>query len=531
MSDKNALAIIILAAGKGTRMKSNTPKVMHELAGKPMINWLLDTCESLSPDKIITVIGPDMDDLAAVVSPHKTAIQENRNGTGGAVKCALPALEGFGGNVLILMGDEPLVDVQTLKKLIAEDGLSVQGFDTPTPHGLGRMVLNNNGTLKGIVEDADCDDDQREITLCNAGNYCVPADKLGAWIEKIGDDNAQGEFYLTDLPEIAAKDGVQTHVVQSHWAGPWGVNDRVQLAEHEKMAQNILRKNAMLAGVSMQDPDTVYLWHDTKIESGVTIEPSVFFGPKVTIEKDVHIKAFCHFEGAHVKSGATIGPFARLRPDANIGEDVRIGNFVEVKKSNIGKGSKISHLAYVGDTEMGEDVNFSCGAITVNYDGFNKHTTVIGNNAMVGSNVSLVAPITIGDGAFLAAGSTLTSDVESDALSFTRPETQTKKGWAARFRKIKAASKNGIFIAALIGISAPAMACEGFKNSMSALEAVVAQHQRQAAAQSSTKSLPHMTSLNQDLDALEKAVADHYAKQAAVKPVAPQTPPQNRMGM
>lgn len=506
-------------------MKSDKPKVMHELAGKPMINWLLDTCESLSPDKIITVIGPDMDELAAAVSPHKTAIQENRNGTGGAVKAALPELEGFDGDVLIVMGDEPLVELQTLKNLIAADGLAVQGFNTSKPQGLGRMVINGNGTLKGIVEDADCDDEQRQITLCNAGNYCVPADKLAGWIESIGDDNAQGEYYLTDLPEIAAKDGVKTHVVQSRWDGPWGVNDRVQLAGHEKMAQNILREQAMREGVSMQDPDTVYLWHDTKIAAGAIIEPNVFFGPEVTIEKDVHIKAFCHFEGARIQAGTTIGPFARLRPGTEIGEDVRVGNFVEIKKSTIAKGAKISHLAYVGDTEMGEDVNFSCGAITVNYDGFNKHKTIIGDNAMVGSNVSLVAPITIGSGAFLAAGSTITSDVESDALSLTRPETQTKKGWAARFRKIKAASKNGIFIAALIGISTPAIACEGFKNNMSALEAVVAQHQRQASATNVKQTLPHTASLNQDLDALEKAVADHYAKQAAVKPKAPQIPP------
>lgn len=510
---KKQLAIVILAAGKGTRMKSDKPKVMHELAGKPMINWLLETCALLNPAKIITVIGPDMDDLANAVAPFETVIQNTRNGTGGAVKCALPALEGFDGNVLILMGDEPLVDLQTLKTLIASDALCVQGFKTQTPHGLGRMVLNQNDTLKEIIEDTDCDDAQKQITLCNAGNYCIPADKIAAWVTQISNDNAQGEYYLTDLPKIAAKDGTETHVVQSQWEGPWGVNDRIQLAAHEKMAQTILRNAALNNGVSIQDPDTVYFHHDTKIESGTTIEPNVFFGADVTIGENVTIKAFCHIEGAKIAQDAIIGPFARIRPDTKIAKDVRIGNFVEVKKSNIGEGAKINHHGYVGDCDMGAGVNFSCGAITVNYDGFNKHKTTIGDNVMVGSNVSLVAPITIGHGAFLAAGSTLTDNVESDALSMTRPEPQVKKGWAAKYRKIKAASKKAAFLLALITATSPALACEGFQNTMGALESAMAAHQKQQAAANNPKqSMPHLQSLNKDLDALEKAVQDHHAK-------------------
>jgi len=510
------LAIIILAAGKGTRMKSDIPKVMHELAGKPMINWLIETCERLNPDKIITVIGPDMPELAAAAAPHETVIQETRNGTGGAVKCALPALNGFNGNVLIVMGDEPLVELDTLESLINANTLAVQGFNTQTPAGLGRMIVNDDHSLKEIVEDADCTPDQKQITLCNAGNYCVPSESLAAWINQITDDNAQGEIYLTDLPAIAAKDGVKTTVIQSNWNGAWGVNDRTQLAAHEEKAQNILREDAMKNGVSMIDPATVYLRHDTKIAGGTILEPNIFFGSNVTIENDVTIKAFSHIEGAHIKSGAIIGPFARLRPETQIGQDVRIGNFVEVKKSKIGKGSKLNHHGYVGDTEMGEGVNFSCGAITVNYDGFQKHKTIIGDNVMVGSNVSLVAPIEIGDGAFLAAGSTLTANVESDALSMTRTKAETKPGWAAKYRKIKSAAKKSAILVALIGTSAaPALACEGFKNDMAALESMVVAKQAQAKPKQSE--MPHLNAVNKDLDELEKRVAEYHAKKAAAQ--------------
>ncbi|MGH1398272.1 MAG: NTP transferase domain-containing protein, partial [Alphaproteobacteria bacterium] len=360
-------------------MKSDLPKVMHPLAGKPMINWLIETCEGLNPDKIIIVIGPDMPELAAAAAPHETAVQEVRDGTAGAVKAALPMLDGFSGKVLIVMGDEPLISREALEALIATDDLTVQGFTTDTPHGLGRMVLNDDQTLKAIIEERDCTDTQRSINICNAGNYCVPADRLGEWISQIGNDNAQGEFYLTDLPEIVAKDGVATYVVHTGWNGAWGVNDRLQLTEHEAKAQNILRERAILNGVRMVDPQSVYFHHDTQIGAGTMIEPSVIFGAGVRVGENVTIKGFCHFEGVDIESGASIGPFARLRPDTHIGENVRIGNFVEVKKSTIGAGSKINHLAYVGDTKMGTDVNFSAGAITVNYDGFYKHKTVIGD--------------------------------------------------------------------------------------------------------------------------------------------------------
>ena len=519
------LAIIILAAGKGTRMKSDSPKVMHTLAGKPMINWLIETSEQLNPKKIITVIGPDMPALEEAVAPHETAIQKDRNGTGGAVKCALPTLKDFKGKVLILMGDEPLVELSVLKALAENDGLAVQGFDTLAPAGLGRMLLNQDGTLDKIVEDRDCSDEQKRISLCNAGNYCVPAEHLEGWINQIGNDNAQGEYYLTDLPAIAVKDGHKTQVVRSNWIGPWGINDRIQLAFHEKLLQVRLREKALLEGVSMIDPDSVTFHHDTKIAAGAVVDTNVFFGPEVTIESGVHIKSFCHLEGTHVKAGTTVGPFARLRPGSEISEDVKIGNFVEIKKSSIGKGSKISHLAYVGDTDMGENVNFSCGAITVNYDGFDKHKTKIGNNVMVGSNVNLVAPVILEDGAFAAAGSTITKDVDADSLAISRIDTDVKKGWAARFRKIKNAAKIKMLFVMVLVASSPSQACEGFKNSMTALEAAVANHQieQQRQAQNQKPTLPHLRSLNEDLDALEKAVADYHAQKARQQavPAAP----------
>lgn len=440
----NSLAIVILAAGQGTRMNSIRPKVMHELAGRPMINWLLDSCDELNPDKIVVVTGPDMPDLEAAVKPHKTALQKIRNGTGGAVKCAMDELKDFKGSVLILLGDTPLLEASTMKALVAARGdhdLSVLGCVMDNPFGYGRLILNKDGHLEQIVEEKDADEEHKKVQLVNTGAFCVDGDKLTGWLEQLDDKNAQNEFYITQLPEIIAKEkGISTVAIIEDAAQVHGCNTRADLAALEKTLQQKLRKTHMEAGVSMQDPDTVYLWHDTKLAAGVTLEPNIYFGPEVTLDADVHVKAFSHLEGAHVKSGAILGPFARLRPGSEIGENSKIGNFVEVKKSTIGQGSKINHLAYVGDTTMGEHVNFSAGAITVNYDGFEKHQTIIGKNVMVGSNVNLVAPLQINDGAFVAAGSTITEDVPADALSIARDKGKILKGWASKFRKIKEAA-------------------------------------------------------------------------------------------
>ncbi len=436
------LAVVILAAGKGKRMQSDLPKVMHTLAGKPMINILIDQVEQLNPEKIIVVTGADMDALRETVKPHQSVIQTQQQGTADAVKAALPALEGFKGNVLILLGDEPLVPMQLIEEMAAHDSPSVMAIIPPDPHGLGRMVMDEEGELLEIVEHKDCDEDQLEIIICNGGNYCVPASKLGEWINRIGNENAQGEYYLTDMVKLALEDGVPFDVFTIPIDHVWGINDRSQLAEHEQVFMQILRDIHVMNGVRMIDPETVYFHHDTQIAEGVIIEPSVFFGANVRVEFGVHIKAFSHIEGAHIGKNTSVGPFARLRPGSEIGEGVRIGNFVEVKKSTIGDGSKINHLAYVGDCTMGTDVNFSAGAITVNYDGFNKHQTIIGKDVMIGSNVNLVAPLKIDDGAFVAAGSTINEDVPADSLSIAREKGSIHKGWAAKFREGKSKNKD-----------------------------------------------------------------------------------------
>ncbi|MBI1301439.1 MAG: bifunctional UDP-N-acetylglucosamine diphosphorylase/glucosamine-1-phosphate N-acetyltransferase GlmU [Alphaproteobacteria bacterium] len=438
---KDKLAVVILAAGKGSRMKSDKPKVMHELAGLPMINWLLNTVEQLSPEKIVVVVGMDMPDLEATVKPHETVVQEVQNGTGGALQAAMPALKGFDGDILVLLGDTPLISLQAISDLVAarrNNGLSVLGVELEDPTGYGRLLMDESNILQAIRDHKDASEEERKIKLCNTGAFCLDGARIENWIFKITDDNAQGEYYITDLPEIAAQDSVKTSVaIAQNAAEVMGCNTRLDLANMEARAQNILRERFIEHDVVMHDPESVYLHHDTQIAAGTIIEPSVFFGPNVKVGENVHIKAFCHFEECEIGKNTTVGPFARLRPGAKIGEDVRIGNFVEIKKSSIGDRSKISHLGYVGDCEMGTDVNFGCGAVTVNYDGFDKHQTVIGDGVMVGSNVNLIAPVTLGDGSFVAAGTTLTTDVPADALSVERGEATVKEGWAARNREEK----------------------------------------------------------------------------------------------
>lgn len=443
------LAVVILGAGKGTRMKSKKPKVMHELLGLPMINWLIKTVEGLKPEKIIVVIGNGMPELKAAVKPHDTVIQESQDGTGSALKAALPALEDFRGDVLVLLGDTPLVSKKTLRNLIAArhrdktTGIAVLGMKRPNPSGYGRLLMNDKNELIAIREEKDASAQEKKVDIVNTGAFCLDASKIKGWLEKLTNDNAQGEYYITDLPEIAAKSKVKTAVsITNDIHEVQGCNTRIDLSNLEQTAQQKMREKLIQNGVTMQDPSTVYLHHDTKIAAGTLIEPNVYFGPKVSVADKVHIKAFCHFEDCHIGAGTTVGPFARLRPGTKIGEDARIGNFVEIKKSKIGNRSKISHLGYVGDTIMGDDVNFSCGAITVNYDGFQKHQTTIGKGVMVGSNVNLIAPLTLDDGAFIAAGSTITNDVPANALSVERGREEVRQGWATLYRKRKEEAKS-----------------------------------------------------------------------------------------
>lgn len=441
---KTPLACVILTAGFGKRMKSAKPKVMHEIAGQPMIKWLLRSVEDLAPEKIIVVTAPDAVSVAQTVKPHMTVVQQKPLGTGDAVRAALPALAGFTGDVLVLLGDMPLLSAGMMQGLIEtrrhgpDTGMAVLGVEFKNPPAYGRLVMNPDRTLNRIVEDKDATPEERAIKLCNTGAFCIDGARLPGWVAKIGNNNAQGEYYITDLPGIAAKEGIKTRVCILYDAEEvTGVNSRADLAVAEAVVQKRLRKKALENGATLIDPDTVYFSWDTKLGRDVVVGPNVVFGPGVVVGDDVTIHAFSHIEGARIDHDCVVGPFARLRPGTHLWQKVRVGNFVEVKNSLLHDGVKANHLAYIGDAEIGAGTNYSCGAITANYDGFDKHKTVIGENVMVGSNVTLVAPVTLGNGAYVAAGSTITKDVSADALAVERAETKQLEGWAARNRKKK----------------------------------------------------------------------------------------------
>jgi bifunctional UDP-N-acetylglucosamine pyrophosphorylase / glucosamine-1-phosphate N-acetyltransferase len=437
MTASEAIAIVILAAGKGTRMKSAKAKVMHEIAGRPMLGWLLELAESLSPEKIIVVTAPGMDDVAAACAPHTVAIQETQKGTGDAVKAALPYLKGFAGKVLVLLGDEPFLDRRALEDMLAWKGISVMAVRPLSPKGLGRLIVHDDGTLDRIVEEKDATEDQKQITLCNAGNFCIPATHLSKWLSQLQPNNAQGEYYLTDLPKIAEKDGFLTYVVETDVQWIWGINTRAELAEHERMAQVRLRERAMANGATLLDPNTIYLSFDTVIGQDVVVEPNVVFGPGVRIADNAVIHAFSHLEGVEVGAGASVGPFARLRPGTVLQEKTKVGNFVEIKNASLGAGAKINHLSYVGDADVGAASNIGAGTITCNYDGFDKHKTIIGDGVFVGSNSTLVAPVKLEDGSYVAAGSVVTHTVPKDSLIIARARSVLKEGWAALYRNRK----------------------------------------------------------------------------------------------
>ena len=442
-----SLKIIILGAGKGTRMKSDLPKVLHAVANRPMLGHVLDTALTLGPEQVITVIGPDMPELAALVAPHPCVEQTERLGTGHAVRRAEAYLRGFTGDVVILYGDTPLITPETLKRLLharaAAGGpaVAVLGFRPDDPTGYGRLILGEDGRLSEIVEQQDASDEQRMVTLCNSGVMCFDGAGLPDLLAQIGNDNAAGEYYLTDAVGVARRKGWTCSVVEAPAAETLGVNSRAQLAEAEAVLQTRLRKRAMAQGASLVAPETVHFSADTRLGRDVVIEPNVVFGPGVEVADGVRIKAFSHLERCRIAAQADIGPYARLRPGTEIGEGARIGNFVEVKKAEIRAGAKVSHLSYIGDAVVGEKANIGAGTITCNYDGFFKHTTEIGAGAFIGSNSALVAPVTIGEGAVVGAGSTLSADVPGDALAVERAALLQKDGWALRFRANAGAKK------------------------------------------------------------------------------------------
>ena len=453
MTDKN-IAAVVLAAGKGTRMKSGLPKVLHPLAGRPMITHLLDTVSRLGATRAVVVVGAGADQVSAAVADMPgldvtCVVQEPQLGTGHAVLAAREALTGFEGDVLVLYGDAALVTVETLSALV--EARSAQGV-APTVVVLGscpedaakygRLVLDDEGALVAIREYKDASPEEREIDFCNSGMMAVDGAHLFALLDQVGNDNRNGEYYLTDIVEVARAQGLRCEAVEGDPDEMLGVNSRAQLAEAELIVQDRLREAALDGGVTMTDPATVYLAADTRFGQDVTIEPGVFFGPGVTIGDNVTIRAYSHLEGATVGDGASVGPFARLRPEADVGAGARVGNFVEIKKSTLEPGAKVNHLTYIGDARVGANANVGAGTITCNYDGFLKYRTDIGAGAFIGSNTALVAPVTVGDGAIVGAGSVITGDVEADALAVTRAPQKGLTGWAARFRERKAKEKS-----------------------------------------------------------------------------------------
>jgi bifunctional UDP-N-acetylglucosamine pyrophosphorylase/glucosamine-1-phosphate N-acetyltransferase len=432
---------IILGAGEGTRMKSDQPKVLHKVGGRPMLGHVLAACAEAGAGSRHVVVGPNHEQLqeyAKSVDSHITAsVQSERLGTGHAVREARAAWADFQGYVLVLFADNPLISSDVIKDTVQclDEGadLAVVGFQTDDPFGYGR-VLVEHGQVKAIREEKDASPSERKIKFCNSGIMGFKADCLRAVIDDIKNDNAKGEYYLTDAVELANAQQLKVHGVECPFVNVLGVNDRAQLAAAERIFQEDRRAYFMQEGVTLTAPETVFFSYDTEIENDVVIEPNVVFGPGVKIGKGSHIQAFSHIEGAHIGPNGQIGPYARLRPGTNLAAGVKVGNFVETKKADIGKGSKVNHLSYIGDAKIGEGTNIGAGTITCNYDGKNKFVTEIGNNAFIGSNSALVAPVTIADGAYVASGSAVTENVEKDALAIGRARQVNKENYATRIR-------------------------------------------------------------------------------------------------
>lgn len=442
-AQRSCLAVV-LAAGEGTRMRSDLPKVLHRVAGRSLLAHALAAVRAAGADRVAVVVGPGREDVAAAarseIPDAAIFVQAERRGTAHAVLAARAALEEGADDVVVAYADTPLVEPATLTRLrapLAEGAaVTVLGFEAADPAGYGR-ILREGDAVVAIREDKDASEAERAVRLCNAGLMALAGAQALALLDAIGDANAKGEFYLTDAVEIARARALPVACAIAPEDEVQGVNDRVQLAGVERTLQRRLREAAMRAGVTMIDPDSVFLAHDTVLGRDVTIEPNVVFGPGVVVEDRATIHAFSHLEGARVAAGATVGPFARLRPGADIGEKAKIGNFVEVKKAKVGPGAKLPHLSYVGDAEIGAKANLGAGTITCNYDGFDKHLTRVGEGAFVGSNASLVAPVSVGAGAYVGSGSVVTQDVPENALAVGRARQVVKPGWAEDFRRWK----------------------------------------------------------------------------------------------
>ena len=443
MSEQRRFAVVILAAGQGTRMRSDTHKVLHPIASRPLLLHLLDRVDALGADKRVVVVGKGREQVEAAIAGRDAtvAFQAEQKGTGHAVQQAQAALEGYDGPVLVLYGDTPFVEAETLRRMLDRldgdggPGVVVLASCPADPGKYGRIILGEVDHIAKMVEFRDATEEERAVRLCNSGMMAVRAKDLFRWLGEVGNDNAAKEYYLPDIVNLAAAEGREAVVIEGDPYETAGVNSRAELAHLELEWQRRRREEMLDQGATLIDPESVWFAYDTRLARDVTVEPHVVFGPGVEVAEGAVIKAFSHIEGAIIGAKASIGPFARIRPGTRLAERTKVGNFVELKKARVAEGAKVNHLSYVGDAEIGAGANIGAGTITCNYDGFGKYRTVIGAGAFIGSNTALVAPVTIGDGAVIGAGSVITEDVEADALAVERSKQKGISGWARRFRE------------------------------------------------------------------------------------------------
>ncbi|WP_370213184.1 bifunctional UDP-N-acetylglucosamine diphosphorylase/glucosamine-1-phosphate N-acetyltransferase GlmU [Roseovarius sp.] len=442
-----SVALIVLAAGKGTRMNSDLPKVLHQIAGAPMLHHALRAGQLLEPDRTVVVAGHGAEAVTAATQDYddeaQVALQTEQLGTAHAVAQAAPLLGDHPGDAVVLYGDTPFILPETLSRMAearAAHDVVILGFEAADPGRYGRLVMSGE-RLDRIVEFKDANDAERAITFCNSGVVMAKTETLFSLIEAVGNDNASGEYYLTDIVEVARARGLSATAIACDEAETLGVNSRADLAAAEAVFQARMRQIAMEDGVTLAAPETVYFAYDTVIGRDTVVEPNVVFGPGVTVESGARIRAFSHLEGCHVSRGGIIGPYARLRPGTELAEDVRIGNFVEIKNATLDEGAKVNHLSYIGDASVGEHANIGAGTVTCNYDGVMKHRTEIGKRAFIGSDTMLVAPVRVGDGAMTASGSVITRDVEDDALALARADQVVKPGLAKKMFEILRSKK------------------------------------------------------------------------------------------
>ena len=443
MSDQRRFAVVILAAGQGTRMRSDTHKVLHPIASRPLLLHLLDRVDALGADERVVVVGKGRDQVEVALEGRDVIVahQAEQKGTGHAVQQAAATLGNYDGAVLVLYGDTPFVEVETLRQMLDRldgdggPGVVVLASCPADPAKYGRIILGEGDRIAKMVEFRDATEEERAVRLCNSGMMAVRARDLFRWLGQVGNDNAAKEYYLPDIVNIAAAEGREAVVIEGDPYETAGVNSRAELAHLELEWQRRRREQVLHEGATLIDPESVWFAYDTRLGRDVTVEPHVVFGPGVEVADGATIHAFSHIEGAIIGVKASIGPFARIRPGTRLADRTKVGNFVELKKATVGEGAKVNHLSYVGDAEIGAKSNIGAGTITCNYDGFGKYRTVIGAGAFIGSNTALVAPVTIGDGAVVGAGSVITEDVEPDSLAVERSEQKGIAGWAKRFRE------------------------------------------------------------------------------------------------